>query len=258
MISVIIPFYKAENFILQSSKSASIQKIVSEVIVVYDGCPNTTFNELKILLYEMDKVFLIHHKGFINQGPGASRNLGILKASNNWIAFLDADDYFLENRFDSFKKAIKNDLVFDGMYEAAIYERSTKLYTVLKSLSPSKLLHYLIRGTYGHFCTDGIIVKRELCLKAGMFNEELKLHQDSEFWLRLAFYGNLVAGDIKNPVSIIRKHENNRIWKGTSNSSRLKQWKITWRWAWDKPVGIINKLLILRKLFKYKIGSLRE
>jgi glycosyltransferase involved in cell wall biosynthesis len=258
VISVVIPFFNAKPFILDSVESASIHEIVSEIVVVYDGCPNITFDDLKMLLHGFDKVNIIHHHNLKNYGSGASRNLGIQEASNEWIAFLDADDYYLRNRFDSFIKGFSNGLVFDGMYEAAGYEGNNKLYTVLKDLMPSSLLHYLIRGTYGHFCTNGIIIKREICLKAGMFNEDLRLHQDSEFWLRLAYYGELVSGNICNSVAIIRIHDNNRIWKGTTNASRLKQWKITWSWAWSRPVGFINKLLILRKLVIYKIGSLNE
>src|SRR5690606_19392493 len=112
--------------------------------------------------------------------------------------------------------------------------------------------------TFGHFCTNGIIVKKKLCLDTGMFNEDLVLHQDSEVRLRLAYYGDLIAGNISTPVAVIRKHDNNRIWKETTNTYRLKQWKVTWNWAKNKRIGIFNKLLILRKLIKYKLGSIKE
>jgi hypothetical protein len=103
-----------------------------------------------------------------------------------------------------------------------------------------------------------LIVKKDLLIQAGLFNETLELHQDSELWLKLAHYGKLISGSLADPVAMVRVHEGNRIWKGTSNTSRLKQWRITWCWAWDKPVGFINKLLILRKLVMYKISSLKE
>lgn len=258
MVSVIIPFFNAMSFIRESVRSASKHKIVSEIVVVYDGCSKTSIEDLSIQLDEFCKVKLIQHEGGKNLGAGASRNLGIYRASNSWIAFLDADDYFLDNRFDFFQKASTKNITFDGVYEAAIYERSGKFYNVSKDINPSDLLHYLIRGTYGHFCTNGIIVKKELCLKAGMFNDGLELHEDSEFWLRLAYFGQLIPGSIHSPVAVIRKHDNNRIWNGTSNSSRLRQWIVTWKWAKIEPIGIVNKLLIIRKLIKYKLGSLNE
>ncbi|WP_075352583.1 glycosyltransferase family 2 protein [Algoriphagus marinus] len=259
MISVIIPFYKASNFILESVNSVIKQELVSEIIVVYDGCPDIPFSDLNNLFKAQNKVILVHHQEFKNFGPAASRNLGIQKASNNWISFLDADDYFLVNRFESFKFLLNSATDFEGVYQPIQYfNGSNKIYGIKKEIPSHKLFHYLIRGTYGHFHTNGLIIKKDLLFKAGLFNKSLTLHQDSELWLKLAFYGRLVSGDLSAPVSMVRIHGGNRIWKGTSNSSRLKQWKVTWQWAWNKPVGIINKLLILRKLLKYKIGSLRE
>lgn len=259
MISVIIPFFNAKKFIIIAIHSVIRQELVSEVIVIYDGCPNISFSDVNNLLKGQNKVILIHHKEFTNQGPSASRNLGIQKASNNWITFLDADDYFLPNRFNEFNILVNSSKDFDGLYEPVQYfNGSDKIYGVRNEIPSDKLFHFLIRGTYGHFHTNGLIVKKDLLLKAGLFNETLKLHQDSELWLKLGFYGSLVSGNINVPVSMVRVHGGNRIWKGTTNSSRFKQWKVTWKWAWNKPVGFINKLLILRKLFKYKIGSLNE
>jgi glycosyltransferase involved in cell wall biosynthesis len=77
VISVVIPFFNAKPFILDSVESASIHEIVSEIVVVYDGCPNITFDDLKMLLHGFDKVNIIHHHNLKNYGSGASRNLGI-------------------------------------------------------------------------------------------------------------------------------------------------------------------------------------
>lgn len=253
MISVIIPFFNAKEFILESVASAVNQALVSEVIIIYDGCKNISFNELKILLTKFSKIKLIHHVEFKNKGAGASRNLGVKNSSNAWISFLDADDLFLPNRFDCFEKLLENSFYFDGLYEAAVYEGSGKIYSISKPINPEKLFHFLIRGTYGHFCTDGIIVKKDLLFKAGLFNENLNLHQDSELWLRLAFYGKLIPGSLEKAVSVIRKHKGNRIWNGTTPESRLKQWYATWKWAKREKIGLINRILIIRKILKYKI-----
>jgi glycosyltransferase involved in cell wall biosynthesis len=259
MIAVIIPFYKAKDFILQAVKSCNYFQIVSEVLIIYDGCPHCTFDELVMTIGYLDKVIVYHHEEFKNLGASASRNLGISKATSPYIAFLDADDYFLPNRFDFFIDKVADDSKFDGIYEAAIYEDSDKIYSVKNpSIPPKHLLHYLIRGTYGHFCTNGILVKKPLIEKAGYFDESLDIHQDSEMWLRLAYFGKLIPGSIKDAVAVIRKHEGNRFWKGTSNSSRLKQWQVTWNWAKREPIGLINKILVLRKLIRLQLAILKH
>ncbi|WP_158531212.1 glycosyltransferase family 2 protein [Algoriphagus chordae] len=257
LISVIIPYYNARNFIVQSIESCVSHEIVSEVLVVYDGCPELNFFELREMFSDYSKVTVLAHPDFENLGAGASRNLGIVNSKYPFIAFLDSDDYFLRNRFEVFLNFIANNVSFDGIYEAGVFEDTNDLYTISNNNINSKnLLHFLIRGTYGHFCTNCIIISRKVLEKSGVFNENLILHQDSELWIRLSFYGQLMPGNLSYPVSVIRRHKNNRIWKGTTNSSRLKQWRVTWKWARHEPIGIINKLLIIRKLIKFELKSL--
>lgn len=259
MVSVIIPFFNAEKFIVHTINSCVSFPIVSEIIVIYDGDPNISFSDFCKLIGKSDKLIILHHSNNENSGPSVSRNLGIISASNSWITFLDADDYFLPNRFVSFEKFLSQGLEFDGIYEPIQYfNGSDKIYGIASNIPSNFLFHYLIRGTYGHFHTNGLIVKKDLLLKAGLFNESLELHQDSELWLKLAFYGKLINGGSSIPVSMVRLHQGNRIWKGTSDKSRFRQWKVTWMWAWNKPIGLTNKILIFRKLLLYKIGSFRS
>lgn len=259
MVSVIIPVYQAKKFIEEAVKSCLFFDEVGEVLLIDDGSTDGSLIECQRIAQNTQKVKIFYHEDNQNMGPSATRNLGIKKAKFPFIAFLDADDYFLPNRFESFKLLLNKTSDFDGIYQPVQYfNGSNKIYGIRNEITSSKLFHYLIRGTYGHFHTNGLIVKKDLLLKAGLFNESLMLHQDSELWLRLAFYGDLIGGNLSSPVSLVRRHDGNRVWKGTSNATRLKQWKVTWSWAWNKPVGLINKVLILRKLLKYKMGSLRE
>lgn len=259
MVSVIIPVYQAKKFIEEAVNSCLSFDEVGEVLLIDDGSTDGSLIECQRIAQNTQKVKIFYHEDNQNKGPSATRNLGIKKAKFPFIAFLDADDYFLPNRFESFKLLLNKTLDFDGIYQPVQYfNGSNKIYGIRNEITSSKLFHYLIRGTYGHFHTNGLVVKKDLLLKAGLFNESLMLHQDSELWLRLAFYGDLIGGNLSSPVSMVRRHDGNRIWKGTSNATRLKQWRITWSWAWNKPVGLINKVLILRKLLKYKMGSLRE
>src|SRR5690606_20556783 len=111
------------------------------------------------------KIKLYTHPNHENRGAGASRNLGIEKAQCDYIAFLDADDFFAPNRFNKTAEIFKNEKV-DGVYEAiGVFKENIehfKLYTVNKKIKPNNLFHYLLRGTYGHFSTIGFTVKKSL------------------------------------------------------------------------------------------------
>lgn len=258
-LSVIIPVYNALDFIEQAVNSAVAFPEVGEVLIIDDGSTDGSYEVCKVLDQKFEKVMILSHKGRLNKGAAASRNLGILEASFPFIAFLDADDYFLPNRLDFFRNYNYQGRVFDGIYESIQYfNGSNKIYGMKRNILPQRLTHYLIKGTYGHFHTNGIIVKKDILMKAGLFVESLELHEDSDLWIKISYYGKLISGDLGKPVAMVRRHEGNRIWKGISNTSRLMQWKATWYWAWNKPIGIINKMLIIRKLLIYKIRSHQE
>ena len=66
----------------------------------------------------MIKVKLFTHPGNTNKGAGASRNLGIENATMDFIAFLDADDYYLPDRFEAEKEIFLKEPLTDGVYGA--------------------------------------------------------------------------------------------------------------------------------------------
>ncbi|NVJ47331.1 MAG: glycosyltransferase family 2 protein [Cytophagia bacterium] len=257
MISVIIPVYNAEKFIYKAVRSVLCHSCVGEVLLIEDGSEDNSIIYCRKIASESRNVKLYIHPNNENRGASASRNLGIINSSFPYIAFLDADDYFLPNRFETFIKFVNEGILFDGIYEAIQYfNGSNKIYGIKKNIPPNKLTHFLIRGTYGHFHTNGLIIKKEILLKAGLFVESLDLHQDSDLWIKISHYGNLVSGDIGRPVAMVRRHEGNRIWKGTNFRSMYKQIQVTWNWAKREDIGLINKTLLFRKLIKYRVSLL--
>src|SRR6187401_917604 len=106
-ISVIIPVFKAEKHIRKAVESALQFDEVKEVILIEDGSPDNSLSVCIALCKEFPRVKLFRHTDEKNHGAGASRNLGLSNASCNFIAFLDADDYFLSNRFDTEQEIFK-------------------------------------------------------------------------------------------------------------------------------------------------------
>ncbi len=91
-ISVIIPAYNAAPFIreaIDSVLSQSVQPL--EILVIDDGSSDET---ARIAAEYEPPVFLLKQK---NRGVSAARNLGIVEAAGEFIAFLDADDVFIDS-----------------------------------------------------------------------------------------------------------------------------------------------------------------
>src|SRR5690606_38615742 len=68
---------------------------------------------------EYDKIRLFTHEGNKNLGAGPSRNVGIDNAKFDFIAFLDADDYYLPDRFRAEREIFAKNPDADGVYGGA-------------------------------------------------------------------------------------------------------------------------------------------
>jgi glycosyltransferase involved in cell wall biosynthesis len=73
-----------------------------------DGSPNGGLETCQQLAQQYSKIKLLRHPNGCNMGPSASRNLGIKNAIFEYVAFLDADDYYIRNRFKKTIEVIKS------------------------------------------------------------------------------------------------------------------------------------------------------
>ncbi|STD10189.1 Hyaluronan synthase [Chryseobacterium carnipullorum] len=251
-ISVIIPVYNAENFVSHAVESALQFDEVYEVILIEDQSPDNALQICRQLSENHERVKLYQHPDKGNHGSGPSRNLGMEKATGDFLAFLDADDYFLPNRFTAEKELFKNPEV-EGVYGALgvqYYSEKAKeqyyrlfadrLTTIYKKHHPKDIFFGLIhmRGTFGLFSIDTLTVRRESLMKKMkiLFKSHLRLHEDTEFLLRLSYYLDLYPGSIDKAVAIRGVHEHNRITKVDTHIinpaiSRSLLWSEIYNWV---------------------------
>lgn len=92
-ISIIIPVHNCESCIWECLSSASNQIDISKEIIVVDDCSSDRTTEIVCAFKKgCSEVTLI--KLLNNRGPGFARNVGIVHSIGEYIAFLDADDYY--------------------------------------------------------------------------------------------------------------------------------------------------------------------
>ena len=225
-VSVVIPVFNSEPYIKKAFHSVKNQQWVDEVIFVNDFSHDNSVTILKEILtnnYEYVKV-INNNK---NYGAGESRNIGIKAAKNDWIAFLDADDYYYNNRFSNAVKIIAKYKDADGVYEAVenIFENNNAkktfidsrpdknnfLYTMEEKIPPEKLFKILMEGNKGFFHLNGVLIKKIAFEKIGYFNKDLELSQDTDALFKIAMTENLYPGLIEKPVAARLVHDNNRM-----------------------------------------------
>lgn len=262
-VSVIIPVYNCENYIEKAITSALLQPEVFEIIVVNDGSTDGTENSLQNLQKAYPKVKVFHHQNKVNKGRSASRNLGIQKATGNFIAFLDADDFYLENRFKNDQFIFENNPEADGVYNAIgahfYREASTEeknqlnLYSLSEAIEPKHLFQVLFFGKKGHFSIDGLTLKKAVFTTVGYFNEKLKVSEDTELFFKLALKHHLVAGNLKSPVAVRGVHDTNIFNKTTLyKNSEITLYESLFLWSCKHHIPLrflditLNRLWLLR------------
>lgn len=102
LVTIIIPTYNVENYILATLNSVIEQTYQNiEIIVVDDGSSDSTTQKVTELGDSRIKLFCKK-----NGGPNSAREFGVAKSSGELVVFLDADDFFAKNT--SLEYMIKN------------------------------------------------------------------------------------------------------------------------------------------------------
>lgn len=150
--SIIMPVYNSEK-VLEKSISSIINQTYKnwELIIVDDGSTDESLEILKRYAGKCTRIKVYQQK---NSGPGAARNKGISKANGDYIAFIDADDYFDLNYLSVVNSKIENcvaDLIFintvneqpngkvdycDNIHKYASYEKKELLSMQMTGMIP--------------------------------------------------------------------------------------------------------------------------
>ena len=101
-VSVIIPSYNRYEYLARAIESVHNQTYKDiEIIVINDGSTQKEYKELTSLSSNATIINLANNQKAIHGfGPGNIRNFGLEKSNGKYIAFLDDDDYWLENKIE--------------------------------------------------------------------------------------------------------------------------------------------------------------
>lgn len=197
IISVIIPAYNAAKSIRETLESVFQQSYRGfEVFLINDGSQDVKELESAIAPFRHLIVYLSQP----NRGPGAARNAGIRRASGEYLAFLDADDAWYPTCLETQLQLALNgndacDLVYaDLLLKGAgpRLERHALRYSDVCPSSGVLTFESLIKEEC-QASTSSTMVRRQVALDAGLFDENLRRAEDFDFWLRIAHRGGRLA-----------------------------------------------------------------
>lgn len=200
--SVVIPTRNRETYLQQAVGSVLAQKEVTlELLVVNDGDPlQTVFPDARVRVLDNYKRTAV-----------PARNLGVENAKGNFIAFLDDDDFWIDDRHLEKSRASFSagaDFIFaDG--EMRFADGSVKIFD--RDATPTSL------EKDNTILISAVCYRRSIHEKLGRFDEALPYYWDWDWYLRVV-RGGFKLHHQKSLAVAIRVHAGNM--SGQNDQSR--------------------------------------
>ncbi len=178
-VSVIIPAYNSAKLIGATLDSALSQRDVPlEIIVVDDGSTDGTWN----ILQSYGQTLRCVRQA--NQGAYAARNRGAALATGEWLAFLDADDTWAD---DKLKKQLQLSapqvgLIYSDYYHLDELGRATGRTSDAAELAEGLIFEPLLVDNF--VGTSTVLMRRTIFEELGGFTTDISGCADWDMWLR--------------------------------------------------------------------------
>ena len=192
-ISVIIPLYNKEEFIERTLKSVAAQDISSwECIIVDDGSTDSSMEKVREFIKTKPGNWkLVTQK---NSGQTSARNHGVRLAQGTYLAFLDADDLWSNNKLRLQFGALESDpgavLILSAF---AIFKDHNTTARVVRHKDPFKMnKRWLLMSGFGGGLESVGMVRRGVLLGEEMFDSALSTSSGLDLSLRLAEFGKII------------------------------------------------------------------
>lgn len=194
MFSIIIPLYNKSPYIEKALHSVISQTFQNfEVIIVDDGSTDGSAQQVEKLFQSQalfpEKYKLIKQP---NQGVSTARNNGVKLAVYDFIAFLDADDWWSPEYLENMKQLIEKYPqagIYASSYNKVKYGKTTPAKIGVIDGFQDGLINYFqvyTKTLWMPIWTGATIIKKAVFEELEGFKPQLKLGEDFDLWVRVA------------------------------------------------------------------------
>lgn len=197
--TVIIPFYNRSHSMERALDSVLLnEKYVGEVLIIDDG---SSLEQIQCLndIMALEKYACLHARILDydgNRNAAYARNFGIKRASKKYIAFLDSDDAWKEDKLEKQLPTIRNenDVSFSQVERCS----GDRTIDIVPRIFNSDIPSYILNED-GHIQTSSVVVPAKLA-NAVLFDDSLSKFQDWNFAINLYYHkSNFIY--IEEPLS---------------------------------------------------------
>ena len=191
LISICIPAYKAERFLLATLESVRIQRFTDwELIVTEDGSKDSTEEIVREFAAGVSQS-VRYDRHIENLGLPATRNTGIASAHGEWIALLDSDDVWTAGHLETAAALIPStaaELIHAG---SVLFDSDTGREIEVRAPTAKMVDEFprsLFNGEYV-IQPSSVVLRRRLWEDVGGFDPTFRYVEDREMWIRCARTG---------------------------------------------------------------------
>ena len=232
-VSVIVPAYKQQDFLERCLDSIEAQSYEGEVevIVVDDGSPD---EGAAVARAHGSAPRVIEQE---NGGVSSARNAGIIASTGEYLAFLDADDFWHK---DKLRDQMRDILATHPLsLSFTRYHRVDEHGELFKEggVHPAPRLDLRPGALIGHnFVGTSTVIAHRACFdRCGMFpanRQLLRAGQDYALWLRIALHFPMVYhAQVKTYYTV---HQNNRVGTNPLKHHAGGVYALRALWEWDR------------------------
>lgn len=219
LVTTIIPVFNRPKLVKQAVASVLAQTYQSlQIILVDDGSTDTTKQIVQKLAKRNTVIESVRQR---NKGPGAARQLGLERATGEYVQFLDSDDLLLPNKFSQQVAALKENPIAVAAYGKTELTQigQEQQFIAWKRTGERHERMFPLFLNERWWGTSSPLYRRDALLKVGpilaLTNEE-----DWELDCRLASRGGQLAY-VDEFVSIQRRHDNHLSDAGGTDKRKL-------------------------------------
>lgn len=183
-VSVVIPSYNAGRFVGEAVESVLRQTLVPlEVIVVDDGSTDDT---AAILGAFAGRINYVRQS---NSGVSAARNRGVAAATQEWVAFLDADDVWHPRKIELQMRALARHSELVLLSAGAFDWPCDRMPSLPEGDGHVAAVSWAQLVVKNELPSSAVVARRSVLRAAGSFDTQMQGPEDRDLWLRVAERG---------------------------------------------------------------------
>ncbi len=184
-LSIIICSYNRASYIEKAIKSVLDQTFSSFEIIIIDDCSNDGTEEVVKNLVKVDPR-IRYYKNEKNLGISKSRNKGVSLSAGEYVAMLDSDDYWIDNKKLEKQIEILNkdkEIGLIGSNILCINNEGKEIKKYFYKTADKEIREKIL--IKNQFAQSTIIFRKNLIDKIGNYDNNLEVCEDYDLWLKI-------------------------------------------------------------------------